>query len=321
MEGHTGVIFSLVICALIMAIGIPGNCLILRVFWLKKRKTSTRILILSLAWTDLFSCFLLASRIGEFTSTLAGETLPKALGVLNVLLVTTISTSVTLTAVVAFDRYDCVCRPHKRLLNEKRIKIAFCCSIIYSAALSIPYLIQIMLNCNSSENLTLVILTLQMFCYATALSMIVLCYSKVYWTIRQRVKIGVWSSSTKDNLRSNENTQRYSQHTLQTESNTALEMVSAIPPDSSKYTRCSKFAWIRTGTTATFRSLCRKSDAARKVVRQTAKPKSGREGRRCRCRSVSATQDNAHAAFDQYSFYDTLASILDIRCSAVYPEC
>ena len=49
---------DLVISIIVVMIGVPGNCLILRVYWTKTRKTSTRVLILALAWADFAVCAL-----------------------------------------------------------------------------------------------------------------------------------------------------------------------------------------------------------------------------------------------------------------------
>ncbi|XP_071784527.1 uncharacterized protein [Asterias amurensis] len=196
-EGTAGIIFSLVTCSLIMLIGIPGNCLIIRVFWLKKRKTSTRILILSLAWVDLASCFMLANRIAVFTITLAGGTTPYILRLFDFLLVTAVSTSVSLTAVIAFDRYDSVCRPNRRLLNEKRAKGAFICTVVYSVILGIPHLTYVI----GVKIETIVILAFQIFCYIVALTIVVICYLKVYSTIRNHVRVGTWRTHSRDKLK------------------------------------------------------------------------------------------------------------------------
>ena len=45
--------FTLMTHAIMFLVGVPGNCLILRVYWNKTRKTSTNVLIMALKWTDL----------------------------------------------------------------------------------------------------------------------------------------------------------------------------------------------------------------------------------------------------------------------------
>ncbi|XP_033646297.1 tyramine receptor Ser-2-like [Asterias rubens] len=227
-EGTAGIIFSLVTCSLIMLIGIPGNCLIIRVFWLKKRKTSTRILILSLAWVDLASCFMLANRIAVFTITLAGGTTPYILRLFDFLLVTAISTSVSLTAVIAFDRYDSVCRPNRRLLNEKRAKGAFICTVVYSVILGIPHLTYVI----GVKIETIVILAFQIFCYIVALTMVVVCYLKVYSTIRNHVRVGTWRTHSIEKLKPLSDKQR--SNDLELERGTAPVTPSAIPSGSDK---------------------------------------------------------------------------------------
>ncbi|XP_038054089.1 tyramine receptor Ser-2-like [Patiria miniata] len=195
MEDSAFYIFSLVLCALCMVFGIPGNCLILRVYWDKRRKSSTHILILGLAWADLFSCVFLSLRIASYVTFIVGKKPGEVLTFLHFFLQTAVASSVTLTGVIAFDRYDCVCRSYRRLFSTKRAKIAFCCSVTYCAAINIPFIVSIYRNSDAS---TVALYSFQSLCYISALTMIVLCYSKVYKTIRRHVQVGVWASTSGD---------------------------------------------------------------------------------------------------------------------------
>ncbi|XP_022099921.1 G-protein coupled receptor 84-like [Acanthaster planci] len=198
MEAPASIIVGLVLYISIILFGIPGNCLILRVYWVKKRKSSTHILILGLAWADLFSCIFLTLRVASAITYLLGDKPGTFLTFMHFLLQTAVATSVTLTGVIAFDRYDCICRSHRRLLSPKWAKVAFGCCLIYGASINIPFLVNIF---RPAESIEALLYGFQILCYISALALIVFCYSKVYRTIRRHVQVGVWSSISTDGTR------------------------------------------------------------------------------------------------------------------------
>ncbi|XP_038061070.1 D(2) dopamine receptor-like [Patiria miniata] len=175
-------------CLLVMLLGIPGNCLILRVYWSKPRKTSTNILIMALAWADLFSCVLLVHAIITNCVFGIGEA-PAPLAILRYFLMCAVTVSVNVTSLIAFDRYDCVCRSNSRLFTTRRAIIVVVVVIIYTlTGLCMYFAVLIRPGLNIIPS---IMLLLQIIGYLIAAVMIVVCYGKVYQTIRHHVKVGV----------------------------------------------------------------------------------------------------------------------------------
>ncbi|XP_038053923.1 gastrin/cholecystokinin type B receptor-like [Patiria miniata] len=173
-----------------MMLGVPGNCLILRVYWSKLRKTSTHVLIMGLAWADLLASAFQIFRIAS-NCLLLEQAPPAYKNCTDYFLHTAIGTSALITCVIAFDRYDCVCRPHHRLLSRKRAMIAAVCCLATDATVNSPEILEVF---HPSGLTSVILLTFQIFtCFSAAVLMVV-CYSKVYTTIREHVKVGVASS-------------------------------------------------------------------------------------------------------------------------------
>ena len=76
-------LFALITNLIVFLIGVPGNCLILRVYWTKTRKTSTNILIMALAWVDLFVCLLRLPRISVKVLELSGKNVSQVFDVVK----------------------------------------------------------------------------------------------------------------------------------------------------------------------------------------------------------------------------------------------
>ncbi|XP_038049717.1 D(2) dopamine receptor A-like [Patiria miniata] len=199
-------IIQLIANILVFLLGVPGNCLILRVYWTKTRTTSTDILIRALAWADLAVCLLsMIQEIIGISLNLAAEysmySFPPGLGplivyaVINALADAAIVSSFSITAVIAVERYDCVCRPQKRIVNPRRSKIAVLVAVLFAIAVNAR---QIALDvcCRVScavppsffdWNIETIV---EVFSYVIALVTVGLCYGKVYATIRKHVKVG-----------------------------------------------------------------------------------------------------------------------------------
>ena len=71
-------VFTLITNLVTFLVRVTGNCLILRVYWTKTRKTSTNILIMALAWADLFVCLLRLPRISVKVLELSGKNVSQA---------------------------------------------------------------------------------------------------------------------------------------------------------------------------------------------------------------------------------------------------
>ncbi|XP_038068500.1 vasopressin V1a receptor-like [Patiria miniata] len=169
---------TLFVKAVVFVFGIPGNCLILRVYWTKARKTSTHVLIMALAWADLSVCLILSISIVGLALECGGN------GRDFSMLITTlwdigIGASFGITAAIAADRYDCICRPQRRYCTPRRAKVAAFVILLFSVIFSIPgrirnYLYPPMLGIDLLvpvvENITVLI----------ALVTIGICYGNVY---------------------------------------------------------------------------------------------------------------------------------------------
>ena len=180
-------ILNIVLNALLLAFGTLGNSLILRVYCSKKRKTSTHILIIGLALADLMVCTSLTGYIADATFILMEKPIPEKLSLYQNYINIWIGVSVGITGFIALDRYDCVCRTHRRVFNSRRAKIAILVSLIPSVAAEAPIIISCAIfDCEISEIPSWVI---QAVGFATALVMIGVCYGKVFATIRRHVKV------------------------------------------------------------------------------------------------------------------------------------
>ncbi|XP_038045956.1 cholecystokinin receptor-like [Patiria miniata] len=198
-EDHpdVGITLRLIAKMLVFLLGVPGNCLILRVYWTKTRKTSTDILIRALAWADLTVCFLTIPRIIVM---LACENLNSfvcfiAEAVLVALSNAAIASSFSITAVIAVERYDCVCRPQKRIFNPARSKIAVLVAVLFAVAIhagQVAFVICFRVSCSIPPSLQAhwyIDVIVKPVIFVIALVTICASYGKVYATIRKHVKV------------------------------------------------------------------------------------------------------------------------------------
>ncbi|XP_038053976.1 D(2) dopamine receptor-like [Patiria miniata] len=182
-------IFHVIANSILFLFGVPGNCLILRVYWTKSHKTSTHVLIMALAWADLVVCLLRSTAIVQRILELIGAGEQAAL-VFYLWPVESIAigTSIVITTIIAADRYDCICRPQRRYFTPRRGKIAVGVGLVISFGTSIPAFLRI------TDFYSPVLFKLQMafqtVAFAIALVAIAVCYGKVYATIRRHVRVG-----------------------------------------------------------------------------------------------------------------------------------
>ncbi|XP_038058553.1 uncharacterized protein LOC119729831 [Patiria miniata] len=178
----------------ILVLGVPGNSLILRVYWSKRHKSSTHILIMALAATDLLVCLLRPYEITRFTLALAGVSVPEGLDDRwNCFENMCVGTSGFITAVIAVDRYDCVCRPHRRLLTKGRIKVALLAAVASAVAANVPLCVQVVMGPEAPASLYIIVTAFQMGGFVPALALIFVCYAKVLLRIRKHVRVGTRS--------------------------------------------------------------------------------------------------------------------------------
>ncbi|XP_071801422.1 D(2) dopamine receptor-like [Asterias amurensis] len=191
MEEHVLVqprsIVVLFLFLLIIAIGVPGNVLIIAVFWTKPRRTSTAVLIMALAVTDLVSCLVRIPDAVLVAQQLDGThpsyTAYFAITLANNLLLTVVN---GLAALIAFDRYDCVCRHNKRLLTHKRSRAAVVLVLCLTPITNIPAFLYALGNTGIFN----VVLSKQVVFYSLDVVVVMICYGEVYAMIRRHVRVG-----------------------------------------------------------------------------------------------------------------------------------
>ncbi|XP_038068547.1 D(2) dopamine receptor A-like [Patiria miniata] len=179
---------TLFVRAVVFVIGVPGNCLILRVYWTKARKTSTHILIMALASTDLYVCLILSISIVGLALECGGNGEDFSM-LIRTFWYIGIVASFCITAAIAVDRYDCICRPQRRYCTPRRAKVAAFVIVLFSVLFCIPgsirdYLYPPMLGIDLlvpiAENIAMLI----------ALVTIGICYGNVYAAVLRHVKVG-----------------------------------------------------------------------------------------------------------------------------------
>ncbi|XP_038053953.1 uncharacterized protein LOC119726370 [Patiria miniata] len=191
-----GNMFTLVVYVIVFLIGVPGNCLILRVYWTKTHKTSTHVFIMALAWADLAVCIQRWPRVVEDAFLLArGHETPRVILIAWAFTAWFMGASILMTAVIAADRYDCVCRAHNRFFTKKRAYVAVTITFVFSFVIHIPVFYLTMSTDPSNVSMRVVVLVLQLVLFVTALVMIAVCYQLVYMAIRKHVKVGVHSQA------------------------------------------------------------------------------------------------------------------------------
>ncbi|XP_022102521.1 D(2) dopamine receptor-like [Acanthaster planci] len=199
---------------LIILIGVPGNSLILTVYWGKSHKCSTHILIMALAVADLIICLL---RIWDVTwncSVLAGADIPDLRLRFNCFDFTMVGTSIWVTAVIALDRYDCVCRPSRRRMSDVRAKKAVVVGFAISTIVNTPLYIKVALEDEGSVALDMVMYVLQITSFILPILIMSVCYTLVFLTIRKHVKGRVVHPSDDEVINVHENCSTRSQKSL-----------------------------------------------------------------------------------------------------------
>ena len=153
---------------------------------------------MTLAWVDMFACLLLLVRIAEQALHLTARQIPLLIKLMRSFETTAVGASIMITAVIAADRYDCVCRPHRRFFSHGRGKLAAWASLLFSVVINIPAYVEIPPDF-SIPSLQMIRLSFHVICFVTSLVMIAVCYSCVYKAIQKRVKVGAVSTGRDDN--------------------------------------------------------------------------------------------------------------------------
>ena len=188
-------VFRVVVEILVVLLGVPGNLLIIRVYWRKTVKTSTIVLIQGLALAD---CIVCSVKIIDVVEQIVG--MQQAITITQKIASGSAMASVAITSVIALDRYDCICRPHRRFFTLRRGQIAVVISFIFGALMSVPEFIQ-QLGRTPTPSVNLASLA-RMSSFFFPPSIIGVCYTKVFMTIRRHIRVGIMSSANAANLSS-----------------------------------------------------------------------------------------------------------------------
>ncbi|XP_022099693.1 rhodopsin, GQ-coupled-like [Acanthaster planci] len=183
------IIGVLVYFVFVVLLGIPGNCLIFYVYWSKRNKSSTNVLIMSLASVDFVVCFHRLLDIVLNSLCLAGVNSPGTFRkILYCLNLGWIGASVTVTAIIAVDRYECVCLPKQRKMTFKRTKKSLLVSILVNFVFQIPLYVVVVMDETVSVTLSATFLGLRLVIFLAAFCVILVCYGSVFRAIRQHVR-------------------------------------------------------------------------------------------------------------------------------------
>ena len=143
MSGHPPLAYlwtNMAYNIMLVTLGIPGNLLIMKVYYIKSPRCSAHIFIIGLALADLFAVSIrplyIFLQIPSYARLI--HTNEYLCRIPRSLVLTTMYSSVFLTTVVAFDRYFCVCRPHERKMTPLRAKLLVSLSMILGVCVSLP---------------------------------------------------------------------------------------------------------------------------------------------------------------------------------------
>ncbi|XP_041474338.1 somatostatin-like receptor F_48D10.1 [Lytechinus variegatus] len=132
-------ILGALIRAVIMAIGLPGNALIIIVYSKKQRKSGTDAFILGLAITDFVACLTFPLKIYSYVTTqFTNDFLCKTMYFTQYW---TQFVGVFLTGIITIDRYIAVCKPLKKRLSPKQATIIVSLLCALAMVFAIPTLV------------------------------------------------------------------------------------------------------------------------------------------------------------------------------------
>ncbi|XP_054763114.2 galanin receptor 2b-like [Lytechinus pictus] len=132
-------ILAALIRAVIMAVGIPGNALIIIVYSKKQRKSGTDAFILGLAITDFVACVTFSLKIYSYVSTeFTNDFLCKMVFFTQYW---TQFVGVFLTGIITIDRYIAVCKPLKKRLSPRQATIIVSLLCALAMVFAIPALV------------------------------------------------------------------------------------------------------------------------------------------------------------------------------------
>ncbi len=195
---------------IIFLLGVPGNLTILRVYLGHKRKTSTDVLLISLAVSDLVFCLSIPNLIVSTISPCDGGSNLSCRLLTSINLIT-LYYSILLTGTIALDRYYAVCKPLSRKITPKRAAVISLSCYIFSmfigGIVGFDSLVVPVGSANSSTNGTVcttceiasgindrnnylgLLIAAIYFAAVLVFFAIAILYGLVYATVRRQVKI------------------------------------------------------------------------------------------------------------------------------------
>ncbi|XP_071809708.1 cholecystokinin receptor type A-like [Asterias amurensis] len=175
----------------IFLIGVPGNLMIVSVYWASGIKTSTRVFIGSLDVADLLMCLLKfadAIVIASVRDFLAYD-LDSSIYFLGVGL---LYSTALLTTAIAFDRFDAVCRSLRRTMTLLRAKIVSAMCFVVGFIGIIP---EVVLKIQTDRNGGVdtfdqaIVKAIPLSIYATSLLIVTVLYSGIFVFLQKRGQV------------------------------------------------------------------------------------------------------------------------------------
>ena len=167
---------------MIFTVGTPGNGLIIRVYTQRKYKSSTHILILGLAIVDITVCFLRPVML--YYRYYDSKRYTQAQHILGSFDFIAVGVSAFLTSVIAFDRYDAACNPHKRVMTRHRARYAIVIGIVFSLAFNSVSIAQRFMKVNTYISLTRHVLVIVLYIFTVVSTSFF--YSRVYEVVTRQ---------------------------------------------------------------------------------------------------------------------------------------
>ncbi|XP_022098373.1 uncharacterized protein LOC110983428 [Acanthaster planci] len=211
-------IMMIVMNCIALVLGAPGNILILRVYFGKPRKTSTHILIMGLALSDLVSlCFTFPLDVISWSREYQMEDKRAFCRVVGFCYHYFAQCSVLIMVAVAIDRYNAVCRPHQWKITAGRAQGVVVTCLLLSTVTSVGALFSYGIKTIETDaekvyfesdsmtdrvNVTLCVrnvedafnkamLVLHTIWFVLLFVVLTMAYLRIYLTIRKRVNAGV----------------------------------------------------------------------------------------------------------------------------------
>ena len=194
-------VLKLVFYSVVIVLGVFGNGLIFRVYWAKPQRTSTHVLIMGLAWVDFLVCAMRFYSLVKFGFLLREGSFVPGPGLRAVLVANLVNVfaSVGVTAAIAAERYDCVCRPprQRRLLGPGpgRARGLLVASYAVAAVVISPIAVDFYWPSLTAKKLSG---ALQMVLLVAATLVICACYGRVFAVIRRHVRVNALSGVGRD---------------------------------------------------------------------------------------------------------------------------